>query len=263
MKVAKARNRAIGWILSTACVLGSTGAFFAIRARALAGGAEARTPVLVELFTSEGCSSCPPADALLQAIDHQQPVPGVRVIVLSEHVDYWDHDGWRDPFSSSDVTDRQKTYVERFSQQEGPYTPEAVVDGSKGVNGSDQGALLKAILQAGQTPKLDIAVTNPQISGKSLEVSVKAAARPHAELYAVLADDHDETSVSAGENSGRHLQHVAVLRSIRKLGSLDKGFDRQIRIDLASGSAQKKMRLLIIAEERGTGHILGVEETTL
>ena len=100
-------------------------------------------------------------------------------------------------------------------------------------------------------------------SGRSVEAQVKVAAHPHADLYAVLADDHDASSVARGENAGRHLEHVAVMRSIRRVGSLDKDFDKQIRLDLPTGSAEKKMRLVIFAEERGTGHILGVAETTL
>ena len=221
----------------------------------------AKTPVLVELFTSEGCSSCPPADTLLQAIDREQPVPGARVIVLSEHVDYWDHEGWRDPFSSADVTERQKSYSARFDRQ-GPYTPEAVVDGARGINGSDQRAVLGAIEEAVQRPKLEIGIANAGQSGKSINAEVKVVPHPHADLYAVLADDHDQSSVSQGENSGRHLEHVAVLRSMQKVGSLDKGLEKQVHLNLPHGS-EGKMRLVFFVEERGTGHILGVAETSI
>ncbi len=220
-----------------------------------------KQPVLVELFTSEGCSSCPPADALLQTLDREQNLPGAQVIVLSEHVDYWDHEGWRDPFDSPEMTARQESYVSRFSQ-ESAYTPEAVVDGARGLTGSDRRALIAAIQEAAQKPKIEIAIANAAVNGKSVEATVTAGAHPRTDLYAVLADDHDESSVSRGENSGRHLEHVAVVRVIQKVGSLNDGLNKQIHVTL-SNPAHVKMRLVIFAQEHGTGHIVGVAEANV
>ena len=106
-------------------------------------GRDAAAPVLIELFTSEGCSSCPPADALLAKLDGAQ-LPGVQAIVLSEHVDYWNHDGWKDVYSSSFFTNRQEEYVRRLGARE-PYTPQMVIDGAAQMNGSDGAAVGRAL----------------------------------------------------------------------------------------------------------------------
>src|ERR1700716_561296 len=106
-----------------------------------------RVPVVLELFTSEGCSSCPPADALLARVAEQQPVGGADVIALEEHVDYWDHQGWVDPFSSAQWTQRQRDYALRFSDH-GVYTPQLVVNGRSGFVGSRAAETYRAITGA-------------------------------------------------------------------------------------------------------------------
>src|SRR5437868_8539001 len=116
-----------------------------------------RTPVVLELFTSEGCSDCPPADTLLRELEAAQPIAGVEVIPLAFHVDYWDQQGWRDRFSSAAFTHRQNSYSERF-RLESVYTPQAVVNGVSEMVGNDRGRVARALAQAarahGVQPKL-------------------------------------------------------------------------------------------------------------
>src|SRR5580704_6727480 len=132
---------------------------------------QARTPVLVELFTSEGCSSCPPADALLIKLNEAQPVAGVTVIALEEHVDYWDRQGWRDPFSSAEFTERQRRYSE-WLHVESPYTPEMLIDGQSELVGTDSRKVSSELARAGRAAKLPMRLSLHEKSAEQMSLRV-------------------------------------------------------------------------------------------
>ena len=129
-------------------------------------------PVLLELFTSEGCSSCPPADRLLEILDQKQPVAGADLIVLSEHVDYWDRLGWKDPFSSSQYTARQQDYTNKYNF-DGVYTPQLVVDGRFGFVGSDGREASSAIQKAIRERKIPIEISNVARDGNQVTAHIE------------------------------------------------------------------------------------------
>lgn len=230
-----------------------------------AASAEHRKPVLVELFTSEGCSDCPPADALLARLDATQFVPGVRAIVLSEHVTYWNHEGWNDPFSMQTFDERQQEYVYRFRLQ-GSYTPQVVVDGAAQLVGNDPGALNRALEQAEATSKLPLAIEDAHWAGKGVRFAVHGTADPGARLEAALAEDATRSEVSRGENAGRTLHHVAVVRVLKEFGS--NAMDgRPLELggtDFSKGaSATTPVRLVVFLANRKTGRVEAVAEQTL
>jgi hypothetical protein len=134
-------------------------------------GAGPHPPVVVELFTSEGCSSCPPADRLLAEIQEQSR-PGAEIIVLSEHVDYWNYIGWRDSFSSKQFSDRQSAYAQTIGSDE-VYTPQMVVDGAAAFIGSDVARATQEIARAATVPKRSLNVTAKEVSGGVIEASVQ------------------------------------------------------------------------------------------
>src|SRR5579863_6213046 len=139
-----------------AILLGISAAFVVLasprHASAQPAADQSRVPVLVELFTSEGCSDCPPADRLLEELDAKQAVPGAQVVVLSEHVTYWNHLGWSDPFSMPEIDWRQQQYATRFNL-DSTYTPQMVVDGAAQLVGNNTTAAVEAIAKAASTPK--------------------------------------------------------------------------------------------------------------
>jgi hypothetical protein len=225
------------------------------------------SPVLIELFTSEGCSSCPPADALLEQLDQSPTIPGAQLIVLSEHVDYWDHDGWKDPHSSHSLTDRQNVYADHLGLKS-VYTPEMVVDGTTEFLGSNGPSAKQAIEKARDLDLEKIPVRISAISlanPGTLQAHVDADAVPEAvrtrkaEVYVVIALNHTESQVAAGENRGRHLTHVAVVQSLTKVGTVEKGktFAQDVRVKIDPKIDHTNLRLIAFVQEPGQGKILG------
>lgn len=224
-----------------------------------------RTPVLVELFTSEGCSSCPPADALLRKLD-RQPIAGEEIVVLSEHVDYWNHIGWKDPYSSHFYSERQNAYATRLGLSD-VYTPQMIVDGTSQFVGSDQALADKALARALTKPKIAVRVSSVSIAPANvLRAHLDAGALQEsfgvheAEIYVAVALDHAESQVSRGENAGHTLAHTAVVRSIVKVGHLRQGqtFAQDIQVKLDPGVDTHNLRLIAFVQEPGQGRVIGV-----
>ena len=203
--------------------------------------ADAPTPILVELFTSEGCSSCPPADRFLEWLD-RQPISGAEMIVLSEHVDYWNHIGWNDPFSMHKYSDRQSAYATRFGL-DSVYTPQMVVDGAAEFVGSNSALAQKAFAKALNMDKIAVRLLSVSLGpDQTVRARIETEAlpssfnTPEADVYVVMALNHAESHVSGGENGGRSLSHVAVARNLVKLGPLkhDEGFCKEVQLKLES-----------------------------
>ena len=181
-----------------------------------------RVPVLVELFTSEGCSSCPPADALLAALQRDQPVDGAEIVPIGLHVDYFDNLGWKDTFGSATYTARQQDYSRIFGP-DSVYTPQIVVDGHDAVSGADRELVHRAIGSAAQRPHLALQAA-AQLTGDRLRVTMDLPSAPanteKIQVLVAITQDDVSTVVKRGENSGRTLRHVAVARKVQALGPL-------------------------------------------
>lgn len=219
------------------------------------------SPVVIELFTSEGCSSCPPADQFVAELVAANAPGRPEVIALGEHVDYWNHDGWTDRFSSRQYTDRQNTYAQKFKLQS-PYTPQIVVDGAQQVEGNDKSAVVRAILAASQQPpaaKVDLHL-NPN---SQLAVQVESS-RPSGDIFLAITEDGLKTDVRAGENNGHRLTHVAVVRRLDKIGSVSKGaFSKEINLPIDKSWDPQHTKAVVFVQEKNAGAIIGAASVPL
>lgn len=223
--------------------------------------AASHPPVVVELFTSEGCSSCPPADRLL--IDLQkQSRPDAEIIVLSQHVDYWDELGWKDPFSARQFSDRQAQYAQWQLSSE-VYTPQMFVDGHKGFTGSESDKAVDEIRNAAKAAKTKVTVEQLDSGGGSTRLRITAAAGKEADLLLAITEDGLETKVVRGENSGRFLAHTGVVRSLKKIGTSgekESSFETVVNLD----PAWKRDKLRAVAFlQRPSGLIIGAGAASL
>jgi hypothetical protein len=224
-----------------------------------------RAPVLIELFTSEGCSSCPPADTLLAKLDELQPVTGVTVIALEEHVDYWDHQGWRDPFSSAEFTARQQRYA-GLLHVESPYTPEMVIDGRSEFVGNDSERALHELASAARTPKMPVRVIVKDKSGDRISLTVNVnATNTSGDVLLAIAETGLASDVVRGENAGRNLKHSAVVRKLSTIGKLKSGeaFSAAPQVKLAKPWKLENLRAVVFVEDGANGRVLGAAEVAI
>ncbi len=224
-----------------------------------------KTPILMELFTSEGCSSCPPADNWVERLDAAQPLAGAELIVLSEHVDYWDHDGWKDPYSSPQWSARQKGYVTMLGLSDA-YTPQIIVNGDVEVRPANAQQTKQSLEKAAGAQMMTVRIDGAALASGELTGRVEAdgSAQKHSgEVYVAVALDKTLTDVLAGENDGKKLTNVAVVKDLVKIGKLEKGknFEQTFRVKLWPGADAGNMRVVAFVQEPGQGKILGAGMT--
>lgn len=221
-----------------------------------------RVPVLLELFTSEGCSSCPPADRLLERFDREQPFPGAELIVLSEHVDYWNSLGWSDPYSSAAFSRRQRDYAARLGLED-VYTPQLIVDGKTGFVGSDANKAATVISSALASPKASLQISIAGQDAKSAQIRVSSSGQISGDLFVAAALDRAQSHVSSGENSGRTLGHVAVVYSLQKGGKWNGSGSHSQELDVPLKASAGHARIVAFVQDPGSGKIVAVSQTRL
>jgi hypothetical protein len=221
--------------------------------------------VVAELFTSEGCSSCPPADQVLSRLV-REPVDGVVVLGLGEHVDYWDHLGWRDPFSTPAFSSRQSEYQGQVFRTGSIYTPQLVIDGQFEAVGSDVPAVRRAVATAAKIPKaaLEMAAWAADVGHVGVHVRVNlpsgVAVLGPADVVVALTQDHLTSDVHRGENRGRSLAHSAVVRSLTAIGSLKpsvRTFEATATVPIEADWNLADVRMIGLLQERHSRRIVG------
>lgn len=205
-------------------------------------------PVVVELFTSQGCNSCPPADAFLGELA-QRP----DLIALSLHVDYWNYIGWKDPFSSPEATQRQRDYAGSLGLSS-VYTPQMVIDGSFDAVGSNRARVNEAIAAARQRPKIPVAIAASPTGGWLVAIPETEVDQP-ATVWLALYDREHVTPVRRGENAGKTLTNYNIVREFRRIGQWD-GAKLDLPLDIGATDLADR-GFAVIVQAGAAGPILG------
>jgi hypothetical protein len=235
-----------------------------------AGPSTGKRHVVVELFTSEGCSSCPPADALLSQLQDSQPISGAEIITLSEHVDYWNRLGWKDPYSSSQFTNRQQRYADVLKGED-PYTPQMIVDGQKAFVGSRESEARRAIAAAAEVPAAAVTLSLDNASrktgGNRIAFTVRVDNIPSTvndrplEVLLAVTESGLSSSVKSGENSGRTLTHTSVVRKLISVGTVTRksapGFSANPVVEIGKSWQSDRLRAVAFLQDKSTLQILG------
>ncbi len=212
--------------------------------------AQEQAPVVVELYTSQGCNSCPPADALLGELTRQ-----AGIVALGFHVDYWNYLGWHDPFSNKKFTYRQKEYAMSF-RQTGVYTPQMVIQGRRGEVGSDRRTVMRAIADARKTKPI-ATVLLEKLGGTRLRAVVTGAAEAKgADIWFALFDRRHSTKVPRGENEGKTLTNFNVVREWRKVGAFE-GEKLELSLSTQNDKGEKRGGAAVLVQQGKGGPILG------
>jgi hypothetical protein len=209
---------------------------------------------VLELFTSEGCSSCPPADELIEKI--QKDNRNRQIYILAFHVDYWDHEGWKDKFSDHKFSERQRQYASWLGLRT-IYTPQIVINGTTEHVGSDQGPILRTISRELEQPSTNTLALEAKVEAGKLKVEYKGAGE---ELVLALVERSVHSNVKAGENSGRSLSHVQIVRQLQRV---DMSSRKNISIDLPKDFKENGWELIGFVQQRTDGHITAAARVDL
>jgi hypothetical protein len=223
----------------------------------------AKTPVLIELFTSEGCSSCPPADEALAFLEKEQPFAQAEIITLALHVDYWNNLGWKDEFSSPLFSQRQAVYAQKL-KLDSSYTPQMIVDGRIEFVGSDLNKAVNAVIEATKSPKAKI---DARFDEDILTVKISDVPKHEdATVFLAVTESDLASNVKRGENAGKNLRHSSVVRELRPLGKIEAkvdSFQQKAAINLQKAWKKENLNLVVFVQENNSRRVLGTAKISM